>query len=53
MPFVQLEKREKHSWGSAITKSNTPPMVFFTFLNCKMVPNQAKHHIFNKFKRVN
>ena len=32
VPFVQIEKRIKHPWKSAIfTKSNTPPWEFFTF----------------------
>ena len=30
VPFVQFQKREKHPWRS-VTKSNTPPWVFFTF----------------------
>ena len=36
--FVQFKKREKHPWGSVtsaeasnLTKSNTTPLVFFTF----------------------
>ena len=31
------------------TKSNTPPWVFFTVLNCtdgQMIPNCATHHIY-------
>ena len=49
VPFVQIKKREKHPWRSGIfgeasackfTKSNSPPWVFFTFL--EMVPNRAK-----------
>ena len=41
VPFVQFKKREKHSWRSVtfskiagykpVTKSNTPPWVYFTF----------------------
>ena len=42
VPFVQFKKREKHPWRSVtsskvagfslqLTKSNTPPCVFFTF----------------------
>ena len=27
------------------TKSNTPPWVFFTFLNCAYGTNRANHHI--------
>ena len=48
VPFVQFKKREKHPWRSVnfskvaglklkacnFTKSDTPPWVFFTFLNC-------------------
>ena len=30
VPFVQFKKCEKHPWRS-VTKSNTPPLVFFTF----------------------
>ena len=41
VPFVQLKKREKHSWGSVTCSSNTPPWVFFPFLNCR---NGAKSH---------
>ena len=33
VPFVQSKKCEKHPWRS-VTKINTPPWVFFTFLNC-------------------
>ena len=34
VPFVQFKKREKHPWRRVTfsTKSNTPPLVFFTFL---------------------
>ena len=38
VPFVQSKKREKHLWRSvtfdtkSVTRSNTPPQVFFTFL---------------------
>ena len=46
VPFLQFKKREKHPWRSAnfsnvaslacnFTKFNTPPWVFFTFLNCR------------------
>ena len=28
------------------TKSHSPPWMFFTFLNCKMVRNRTKYHIF-------
>ena len=31
VPFAQFKKREKHLWRS-VTKINTPPWVFFTFL---------------------
>ena len=40
VPFVQFKTCEKQPWRSAkllacnFTKSNTPPWVFFTFLNC-------------------
>ena len=45
VPVLQFKKREKHPWRSVnliklqasacnFTKSNTPPWVFFTFLNC-------------------
>ena len=42
VPFVQFKKREKHPWRSGTcnsacnftTKNNTPPWVFFRFLNC-------------------
>ena len=41
LPFVQFEKREKHprrnvslSKVAGLTKSSSPPWVFFTFLNC-------------------
>ena len=37
--FVQFKKREKHPWRSVtsaeasnLTKSNTPPWMFFTFI---------------------
>ena len=55
-PFLQFKKREKHSWKMVtfskvegfslqFTKSNTPPVVFFTiFKSVQMVPNRAKHH---------
>ena len=42
-PFVQFKKREKYPWKSVtfrkvtfsnFTKSNSPPWVFFKFLNC-------------------
>ena len=34
VPFVQFKKREKHPWKKVtfVTKSNTSPCVFFTFL---------------------
>ena len=32
VPFVQFKKREKHLWRDVtLSKSNTPPWVFFTF----------------------
>ena len=32
VPFIQFEKREKHSWWSVnFTKINTPPWVFSRF----------------------
>ena len=46
VPFLQFKKREKNTHGRVLllvklqaeacnfTKSNTPPWVFFTFLNC-------------------
>ena len=35
VPFAQFKNREKHPWRS-VTKSNTPPWVFLTFLKlCK------------------
>ena len=55
-PFVQFKKREKHPWKRVtlvelkakawnFTKNNTPPWVFFTFLNCTNRTNHAKHYI--------
>ena len=42
LPFVQFIKREKHPWRSVtfstvacnFTKSNIPPWMFSSFLNC-------------------
>ena len=40
VPFVQFKKCEKHPWRSVnliklqASACNTPPWVFFTFLNC-------------------
>ena len=33
VPFEQFQNREKHLWKSVtlLSKSNTPPWVFFTF----------------------
>ena len=47
IPFVQFKTCEKHPWWSitfskAATKSDTPPWVFFTFLEiAQMLPNRA------------
>ena len=51
--FVQFKKRENTHGGALLlvmfyfSKSNTPPWVFFTFLNCiNGSKSRAKHHIF-------
>ena len=43
--FVQLKKREKHSWRS-VTFRNPPPCVFSRFLNCTSIKsNQVWYQI--------
>ena len=47
IPFAHFKKREKHTWKSVTfsIKSNTPPLVFFTFLKLyKWYQNRTTHH---------
>ena len=53
LPFVQFKKREKYAWRSVtfcnFTKINTPPWVFFNFLNhTNHRTKRASHFNLNK-----
>ena len=50
VPFLQFKNVKKNPWRSVTFKSNTPPWVFFMFLNCKncMQLHKASHNNSNK-----
>ena len=57
VPFLQFKKREKHSWRS-VTFSKVAECfsrfssigVFYVFKVVQMVPNRAKHRIYQRKK---
>ena len=60
VPFLQFKKREKHSWRSATFSKVAECFsrfssigVFYVFKVVQMVPNRAKHRIYQRKKNVN